>query len=137
MSVFLDTNVLVYWVDEHPFADRVEQLLEFDCVISTQVLNEFANVLRSKRKMDWAVIADLSNTLQRSCKVCDVGLVTHRAALHFAQRYQLHFYDACIVAAAAQMRCETLYSEDMHNGLNIEIPPMLQGGNVSIKNPFL
>jgi predicted nucleic acid-binding protein len=137
VSAFLDTNVLVYWVDQHPFADRVEQILEEKCVISSQVLNEFANVMRNKRKMDWAVITDLSNTLQRACKVCDVSALTHRSALYFAQRYQLSFYDACIVAAAAQMRCETLYSQDMQNGLNVQIPASLGGGSLSITNPFL
>lgn len=137
MSVFLDTNVLVYWVDKHPFAERVEQLLESDCVISAQVLNEFANVLRGKRKMPWLEIAEISQTLQVICKVCDLTLSTHKLAVYLAERYQFNIFDANIVAAAAGMRCEMVYSEDMQHGLNVKIPTQFGGGSLSIKNPFL
>jgi predicted nucleic acid-binding protein len=137
MSIFLDTNVLVYWVDKHPFAERAEALLAQDSVISVQVLNEFSNVLRSKRKMPWAEIADISQTLQSLCKVSDLNQATHQAALHLVQRYNLHIYDANIVASAAQMRCEVLYSEDMQHGMSIQIPATFGGGSLSIKNPFL
>ncbi len=137
MSVFLDTNVLVHWVDKHPFAERVEELLESDCVISAQVLNEFANVLRGKRKMPWLEIAEISQTLQGICKVCDHTLSTHKLAVYLAERYQFNIFDANIVAAAAGMRCEVVYSEDMPHGLNVKIPTQFGGGSLSIKNPFL
>jgi predicted nucleic acid-binding protein len=48
---FIDTNILIYWVDDSARADVVEQLLAQQAVISVQVLNEFANVLRRKRAM--------------------------------------------------------------------------------------
>ena len=51
MKYFIDTNVLIYWVDDSARADVVEQLLAQQAVISVQVLNEFANVLRRKRAM--------------------------------------------------------------------------------------
>jgi predicted nucleic acid-binding protein len=51
VKTFIDTNVLIYWVDYSVRADVVEQLLAQDCVISVQVLNEFANVLRRKHAM--------------------------------------------------------------------------------------
>ena len=51
MKAFIDTNVLIYWVDDSTRADVVEQLLAQQAVISVQVLNEFANVLRKKRAM--------------------------------------------------------------------------------------
>lgn len=46
-----------------------------------------------------------------------------------AERYQLSFYDALIVAAALAAGCDTLFSEDMHDGLVIE-------GRLTIRNPF-
>jgi predicted nucleic acid-binding protein len=137
MSVFLDTNVLVYWVDKHPYAERVEALLESDCVISAQVLNEFANVLRGKRKMPWPEIGKISQTLQGICKVCDLTLSTHKLAVYLAERYQFNIFDANIIAAAALMRCEVVYSEDMQNGMSIQIPAQFGGNVLSIKNPFL
>jgi predicted nucleic acid-binding protein len=137
MTIFLDTNVLVYWVDKHRHADQVEALLQQDCAISVQVLNEFANVLRNKRGLPFDAISEISQTLQSTCAVCDLTVATHRLALQLAQRYQFHLYDACIVAGAAQMRCETLYSEDMQHGLSVQIPPDFGGGSLSIRNPFL
>lgn len=137
MSIFLDTNVLVYWVDKHPFAERVEALLAQDCVISVQVLNEFANVLKAKRRMPWSDIADISQTLQSICKVCELNQATHQLALHFVQHHNIHIYDANIVAAAAQMRCDVLNSEDLQHGLSVQIPARFGGGSLSIKNPFL
>jgi len=45
VKAFIDTNVLIYWVDDSARADVVEQLLAQQAVISVQVLNEFANAL--------------------------------------------------------------------------------------------
>ena len=81
MKTFLDTNVLIYWVDAGPRADQVEQWLADDAVISVQVLNEFANVLRKKRNMPFAAIVELVDTLLHTCEVCDLTVRVHCAAL--------------------------------------------------------
>jgi predicted nucleic acid-binding protein len=132
----IDTNVLVYWVDDSARADVVERLLAQDCVISVQVLNEFANVLRKKRAMPLADIQTLSNTLISTCEVHDLSVRTHRSALALMARYQLSLYDANIVAAAGLSGCAVLYSEDMQDGLNIELPEMAGGSTLAIRNPF-
>ena len=46
-----------------------------------------------------------------------------------ARRYKIAFYDAAIVAAALLADCDTLWSEDMHDGLVID-------GRLTIRNPF-
>ena len=137
MSAFLDTNILVYWIDVHPFSARAEALITRENVISVQVLNEFSNVLRNKRGLPWPDIANISQTLQNLCKTCDLTLQTHRLALYLADRYQFKIYDANIIAAAAQMGCNVVYSEDMQHGLAVKIPVQFGGGSLSIKNPFL
>jgi predicted nucleic acid-binding protein len=137
MKIFLDTNVLIYWVDAGPRADQVEQYLAGDAVISVQVLNEFANVLRKKRGMPLAAISELVDTLLHTCDVCDLTVRVHRAALELAARYKLGIYDANILAAAAEMGCAAVYSEDMQHGMSIKIPKSLGDGALSIKNPFL
>ena len=137
MKIFLDTNVLIYWVDAGPRADQVERLLEGDAVISVQVLNEFANVLRKKRGMPLNAISELVETLLHICDVCDLSVRVHRAALELAARYKLGIYDANILAAAAEMGCAAVYSEDMQHGMSIKIPKSLGDGALSIKNPFL
>jgi predicted nucleic acid-binding protein len=137
MKIFIDTNVLIYWVDASPRADLVEQLLVGDVVISVQVLNEFANVLRKKRGMPLPAISELVETLLQTCEVCDLTVRVHQAALELAARYKLSIYDANILAAAAEMGCATVYSEDMQHGMSIKAPKSMGNGALSIKNPFL
>lgn len=136
MKAFIDTNVLIYWVDSGERADQVEQLLGGNCVISVQVLNEFANVLKRKRAMPLADIQSLSELLIRTCEVHDLSVRTHEMALRLAGRYNLSIYDANIVAAARLSGCALLYSEDMQDGLNIQLPDSLGSTSVSIQNPF-
>ena len=136
MRAFIDTNVLIYWVDDSARADTVEQLLAGESVISVQVLNEFANVLRKKRAMSLADIQLLSDTLINSCEVYDLSVRTHQSALALMGRYKLSLYDANIVAAAGLSNCAVLYSEDMQDGLNIKLPEPGGGSTLSIRNPF-
>ena len=141
MKIFIDTNVLIYWVDDSARADVVEQLLLQEATISVQVLNEFANVLRKKRAMPLSDIVALCNTLTETCDVVDVSLRTHQTALALMARYHFSVYDAHIVAAATLSDCATLYSEDMQDGLNIQLPALQAPTKVSPKalhicNPF-
>jgi len=137
VKVFIDTNVLIYWVDDSTRADRVEQLLVQQSVISVQVLNEFANVLRRRRAMPLADIQTLCTTLTDTCEVLDLSLRTHQTALALVARYNLSVYDANIVAAAALSDCAMLYSEDMQDGLNIKLPAPTTAHPLVIRNPFL
>lgn len=136
MKTFIDTNVLIYWVDDSARADRVEQLLAQQSVISVQVLNEFANVLRKKRAMPVADIQTLSNTLIEVCEVHDVRVRTHQLALALMSRYNFSLYDANIVAAAGLSGCAVLYSEDMQDGRNIKLPELAKGSTLTLRNPF-
>ena len=51
-----------------------------------------------------------------------------RDALDNHARFQISWYDALIVTAAAQARCSILYSEDFQHGARI--------AGVRIENPF-
>jgi predicted nucleic acid-binding protein len=136
MRAFIDTNVLIYWVDAGPRADVVEQLLGAQAVLSVQVLNEFANVLRKKRHMAVADIRSLCTTLVDVCEIYELSVRTHQLALHLMERYLLSFYDANIVAAAALSGCPVLWSEDMQTGLNVSWADNTDQGVLSIRNPF-
>ena len=68
MKPFLDTNVLVYAaLSDDPRCPIAERLLTAGGTISVQVLNEFANVLRTKLRRTWqdteAALADLAGVL--------------------------------------------------------------------------
>ena len=136
MKSFIDTNVLIYWVDDSARADVVEQLLAQQAVISVQVLNEFANVLRRKRSMALTDVEALCVTLIDTCDVVDLSVRTHQTALTLMARYKLSVYDANIVAAAALSDCAVLYSEDMQDGLNVKLPGPASASALVIKNPF-
>ena len=136
MKAFIDTNVLIYWVDDSARADVVEQLLAQQAVISVQVLNEFANVLRKKRAMPLPDVEALCTTLIDTCDVLDVSVRTHQTALALMARYQLSVYDANIVAAAALSDCAVLYTDDMQDGLNLKLPESAGTNSLLIRNPF-
>lgn len=136
MKAFIDTNVLIYWVDDSARAGTVEALLANGCVISVQVLNEFANVLRKKRAMPLADIQSLSKLLINTCEVHDLSVRTHQTALALMAHYSLSLYDANTVAAAGLSGCAILYSEDMQDGLNIQCPDAAGSFTLSIQNPF-
>lgn len=136
MKVFIDTNVLIYWVDAGPRADLVEQLLAGNCVISLQVLNEFANVLRKKRLMALADMQELSSTLIETCQVVDLTVRTHQSALALMGRYNLSLYDASIVAAAGLAGCAVLYSEDMQDGIQVSMATLSAKTTLTVRNPF-
>ena len=136
MKAFIDTNVLIYWVDDSTRADVVEQLLAQQAVISVQVLNEFANVLRKKRAMPLPDVEALCTTLIDTCDVLDLSVRTHQTALALMARYQLSVYDANIVAAAALSDCAVLYTEDMQDGLNLRLPGSAGTNSLVIRNPF-
>ena len=56
MTAFIDTNVLIYAHESGAKSETARQVILTGGVISVQVLNEFAAVLRRKFRLEWAVI---------------------------------------------------------------------------------
>lgn len=130
-EAFIDSNVVLYLLSEDAArADRTEEVLTRDAVISVQVLNEVANVAKRKFRMKWPAIDELLATLRAVCNVEPLTLATHDAGRRIAERYQLSIWDAMIVASALLAGCSTLYSEDMQHGLLVE-------RKLRIHNPFV
>ncbi|GEM70618.1 PIN domain-containing protein [Sphingomonas aquatilis] len=127
---FFDTNVLVYAFGDDARRSVALRLLDEGCVVSVQSLNELANVLLRKQKRDWPTIGRAVDAIiARSATIVIANLDLHHLGLRLAERYRLSVYDAMIAAAALTAECDTLYSEDMHDGLVID-------GRVRIVNPF-
>ncbi len=128
---FLDANALVYLASgDSAKADRVETLLASGCTISVQVLNEIANVARRKMKLGWEETRDFLEMVRALTVVEPVSIETHDEGLRLAARYNLSVYDSMIVGAALLAGCETLWSEDMQDGLRID-------DRLLIRNPFV
>jgi len=98
-------------------------------VISVQVLNECASVLRRKAGLDWSEIAAvLEDVRTLADAVLPLTVATHERALDLAGQLGLSFYDALIVAAALEAGASRLLSEDIQAGRCF--------GELEIVNPF-
>jgi predicted nucleic acid-binding protein len=126
---FIDSNVVLYLFSSDSLkADRAESLLQSGGLISVQILNEVASVCLRKLKMTWEDIDVVLETLKSTCEVLPVTLACHEKAVGLAKRFQISLYDANIVATAILCGADTLFSEDMQNGMSME--------SVTVVNPF-
>jgi predicted nucleic acid-binding protein len=128
---FFDTNVLVYLASgDAAKADQAEAAVAAGGVVSVQVLNELANAARRKMQMSWADTHAFLDTLRGLLTVHPLTIEIHESGLRLAERYGFSLYDAMIAAAALQAGCDTLLSEDMHDGLTLD-------EGLRIANPFV
>ena len=138
---FFDTNVIVYTQDAAARLNRaralvvMEAAMKADCfVISTQVMQEFYNVVLRKRWMAPAHAAQMLGRLAEHTVVpATADSVLRGVALQ--QRHRLSLWDALIVQAALDGRCAVLYSEDLQEGRRFE-PLGSVGPALMVVNPF-
>ncbi len=133
-KTFLDTNILVYAVDEDDAARRstcraVIAALAADGsgVISTQVMQEF--YVAATRKLGMPPLA--AKTVLKTFAVFEVVQVspsTIEAAIDCSVLNTLSFRDALIVASAASAGCTRLFTEDLNAGQAVL--------GVAIENPL-
>lgn len=133
---FVDTNILLYAYDpdageRHAVASSLVDRLwsERRGALSVQVLQEFyVNATRKAAKtIDPEQAADRLRSLSR-WRVHSPLADDVIAAVTLSTRYQLSFWDAMIVRSAAELRCDTLWTEDLNDGQVIE--------GVRLTNPF-
>ena len=128
---FFDTNILIYaFAAGDRRSARAEALMAEGGVIGVQVLNEFTSVVRRKLSWDWpqvdaalAVISELMGPAR------PLTTEIHTQAVKLARSSTLSFYDALVIAAAADARCRVLFTEDLQHGRKF--------GSVTVQNPFL
>ncbi len=134
-KVFLDINIIVYANDQRdgPKQDKAIMLIcdllnSGNGVISTQVLQEYANVavLKLKQRQD-VVLRQL--VLLESFEVIKISPSLIRRGIEIYSTYQISFWDSIIVSAAENANCDTILSEDFNTG-------QFYSGLV-IENPFL
>jgi predicted nucleic acid-binding protein len=132
-KAFLDTNILVYLysdTDESKRSRAYSLFAQYDCRISTQVLNEFSNICIRKWK---ASKEDILSSIDKICSYCGTAYIyeqTIKHALKINERYGYSYYDSLIIASALELDCKYLFSEDMSDGQVIE-------GQVTIRNIFV
>jgi predicted nucleic acid-binding protein len=122
-KAFMDTNLFIYMqsstdVEKKELSYRA--LESFECVVSSQVLNEFCNVAIKKLRMDVEQIQQVLRAMNSTCEIAIVRLETVEKALEVKDRYGYSFYDSLIIASALESGCSYLFSEDMSDGQVIE-----------------
>ena len=130
-KTFIDTNIVIYALGQSSTkAHRAAPLFVGSPSISTQVLSETANIASKRLALSVSDIRKLITSLEVICRVEIISLFTIHTALDIRERYSFSWYDSLIVATALEAGCDTLYSEDMQNGQEIE-------GRLRIINPFV
>lgn len=132
---FLDTNVLVYAAagrheDGRKSAIARRLMAEVDFGVSAQTLAEFYVAVGKKAAvaMPLAQIDEwIEELAHRPFTVVDEDIV--RNGIYLARRYQIQYYDASLVAAAARLGAPVFYTEDLNHGQAY--------GSVRAVNPFL
>jgi predicted nucleic acid-binding protein len=136
-DVFIDTNVLLYGVDD---ADPVKRDRAREWIaacwqrrcgrLSTQVLNEF--YVNVKKKFSKAIAQGDARAEIRRYQHWRPWVIDHptiETAWAVESRFGLHYWDALMIAAAQQQGCTLFLSEDLQHEQQID--------GVRIVNPFL
>jgi len=135
VSVFFDTNVLIYSISRDPAEAakrrRATILLERDDgALSIQVLQEFyTQATRQTRphRLPHEMAVGLIRAWTRF-RVQDMTLGLLDAALEIRVAHRFSYWDSAIIAAARALGCRELFTEDMSHGRQVE--------GVLIVNPF-
>ena len=131
---FIDSNVVVYANDGRDVVKQKcalaligDAIRSGNGVVSTQVLQEYANVALGKLGQRQDVVLRQLALLERLQVVPQTPALVRRAVeLHGL--YGIAFWDAAIVAAAESRGCNRILSEDFNAG-------QFYGG-VVVANPF-
>ncbi|MEX2172739.1 MAG: PIN domain-containing protein [Pirellulaceae bacterium] len=132
---FIDTNVLLY-AGSNAAADQPKRAIARQLLshiqpgFSAQVLQEFYSAAVTKQRLQMthdealAVLVSLA-----AFPVCPISRDLVLQAIDCRQRYRMSYWDAAIIAAASQLGCPTIYSEDLSHGQQYD--------GVQVINPFL
>jgi predicted nucleic acid-binding protein len=135
-EAFVDTNIFLYTIDEDPASaskrQRAQQLLLTErWGWSVQVAAEFfVNATSAKRPFRLAA-ADAAALVETwlAFPTLELTPTLFRAAVDLHQRFQISYWDAAIIAAAKQLGCQKVGSEDLNDGQNYD--------GVTVVNPFI
>ena len=130
--VFLDTNIVIYAHTDHHLAKqkRAQQIIsDENTIISTQVIQETANILHKKLKHPWSEVEVVLGDIILNSTIYTNTSETASKACFIASKYGFSFYDSLIISAALQCGVKRLYTEDMHHGQLIE-------NQIVLINPF-
>ncbi|HLG14428.1 MAG TPA: PIN domain-containing protein [Blastocatellia bacterium] len=135
-EVFIDTNVFLYSIsdqpEEHSKAERARELLLTESWgWSVQVAGEFFYTATSPKRQFRLPIDQATEYVRTWLNFPTASLTpsTVLRTLEIQQRFQISYWDAAIIAAASELGCHTIYTEDLSHGQDYD--------GVKALNPFL
>ena len=134
ISVALDSNILAYAEDTNGPAmkkaalDIVERLSPESTLIPVQALGELFTVLVKKANRTRASARDAVTNWGDSFPLIETSPEILLAATDLSTTHKVGWWDAVILAAAADAGCRLLLSEDLQDGFTWR--------GVTVANPF-
>jgi predicted nucleic acid-binding protein len=117
---FLDTNILLYAAsgaaaEKAKRATARELLTRDGGGLSVQVLAEFYVSATANFKLPEEKVVRILESLE-NYPVLPIDDALFWSALAIKKRYQMSYWDSAIVAAAVELGCSIVYSEDLNHG---------------------
>ncbi len=134
MSLSLDTNILIYSVDDRDVLKQntarlvLYRALEMGAVLALQVVGEYQNVLKRRIKLPTEHAATAAAFVLRAFDTFAYDREAVGRALEASRAYRFSYWDALLLASAEASGVTALFSEDMHH--------VGMFGRVEIINPF-
>jgi len=135
-EAFIDTNVFLYALSDLPEeqrkAERARQLLlNENWGWSAQVAGEFYHIATSAKRQFRLPHSSAMEYVKIWLNFPTASLhpSTVLTAIEVRDRFRLSYWDAAIIAAARELGCRTIYSEDLSHGQDYD--------GVTVMNPFL
>lgn len=134
-QIFFDTNILAYMQDSRDISKQqkarqifVECVESNSIVISTQVLQEYYNVMVNKLKQDKELTKKIIHSFKSNLLVVQVTTELIENAIEINIKTGFSFWDSLIISTAQAAGCNVIYSEDLSDGQIIN--------GIKIVNPF-
>ncbi|MFW6137669.1 MAG: PIN domain-containing protein [Spirochaetota bacterium] len=134
-KIFIDTNILVFALDNYDKQkkQKSKQILtdvisKQIAVISTQVLQELYVAGTTKLSIDPILMKNIVHAFENvEVVIIDTDLI--KEAIDTSVLNKVSFWDSLIVVAAEKAKCESLYTEDFNHGQIIR--------GVRVENPYM
>ena len=132
-KIFIDSNILIYSIDSNDsvkqnIAKNIITELSNNAIISTQVLQEFYNVVTHKLGCPKDKAKQLVEDISESFFIHQNSVNDIIHAIEISIKTSFSFWDSLIISSAISEECTILYTEDLNDGQNVE--------GLTIKNPL-
>ena len=130
----LDTNILVYSIDSEAgirqrlAQDVIDLALQQDCHLTLQAVSEFYAAATRKRRMPGREAAAQASDWLELFPSIAASPTSIRRALAASAQGLASYWDALLLATAAEAGCVVALTEDLADGMTVE--------GVRIINPF-